>query len=104
MASRFKGVKPGDIVCTRENARWLPISGTDYVRNGYRWHIENVTASGGLRVRHLESGRCATLPADYVADHVTLGYAATIDSAQGVTADHDDSQAKDSQIRRSAHP
>ena len=75
----------GDIICTRSNARWLRISATDYVRNGYRWQVENVTDTGGLRVRHLDSGRRATLPATYVAAHVTLGYATTIDSVQGVT-------------------
>ena len=37
----------GDIICTRSNARWLRISATDYVRNGYRWQVENVTDTGG---------------------------------------------------------
>ncbi|WP_268793754.1 AAA family ATPase [Mycolicibacterium wolinskyi] len=76
----------GDIIRTRENARWLRLSATDYVRNGYRYEILDVADDGSLNVRHLGSDRTLTLPADYVAEHVTLGYATTIDSAQGLTA------------------
>lgn len=76
----------GDIIRTRENARWLPLSATDYVRNGYRYEILAVHPDGSLRVRHIGTERTLTLPADYVVEHVTLGYATTIDSAQGLTA------------------
>ena len=34
------------------------------------------------------TGRLVHLPADYVKNQVTLGYASTIDSAQGLTAKH----------------
>lgn len=78
----------GDIIRSRKNARWLRLSATDYVRNGYTYEILKVGKDGSLRVRHLGSAREITLPADYVGDHVTLGYAATIDSAQGLTAGH----------------
>lgn len=76
----------GDIVKTRKNARWLRLSGHDYVRNGYTYEIVKVGRNGSLRVRHVGSGRETTFPAAYVAQHVTLGYAWTIDSAQGLTA------------------
>ncbi|MGV7254584.1 MobF family relaxase [Mycobacterium kansasii] len=76
----------GDVVRTRRNARWLRLGRADFVRNGYRFTIVEVLDDGGLRVRHLGTGRQLHLPADYVAEHVTLGYAATIDSAQGLTA------------------
>jgi ATP-dependent exoDNAse (exonuclease V) alpha subunit len=76
----------GDIIRTRENARWLPLSATDYVRNGYRYEILQVNPNGSLQVRHIGTDRTLTLPADYVCEHVTLGYATTIDSAQGLTA------------------
>ena len=36
---------------------------------------------------HLHTGRHLRLPADYVAEHVQLGYATTVHGAQGVTAD-----------------
>ena len=32
----------GDIIRTRENARWLRLCATDYVRNGYRYEILEV--------------------------------------------------------------
>ena len=76
----------GDTIRTRKNARWIPIGRTDFVRNGYRYTITEVMPDGSLKARHLRSGRIVTLPADYIAEHVTLGYAATIDSAQGLTA------------------
>ena len=76
----------GDTIRTRKNARWIRIGRNDFVRNGYRYTITEVLADGGVKARHLRSGRIVTLPADYIAEHVTLGYAATIDSAQGLTA------------------
>jgi hypothetical protein len=77
----------GDLVCSRRNARQLSLTGSDYVRNGYRWIVEDITAAGDVAVRHQGSGRRITLPADYASAHLTLGYATTIDSAQGITAD-----------------
>lgn len=76
----------GDTIRTRRNARWIPIGRHDFVRNGYRYTIIEVLPGGAVKARHLRSGRIVTLPADYICAHVTLGYAATIDSAQGVTA------------------
>ena len=40
-----------------------------------------------MRVRHTRNGRTVTLPADYVQASVELGYASTMHTAQGVTAD-----------------
>ena len=42
---------------------------------------------GQLSVRHTTSGLRTTLPAEYVAAHVDLGYACTVHTAQGLTAD-----------------
>ncbi|BDT96949.1 hypothetical protein IFM12275_69250 (plasmid) [Nocardia sputorum] len=77
----------GDIITTRRNSRRLRISATDYVRNGYRWEVTGVLDDGRIAATHLRSGRAILLPADYVREHVTLGYATTIDSAQGLTVD-----------------
>ncbi|BBY52681.1 hypothetical protein MARA_61490 [Mycolicibacterium arabiense] len=76
----------GDTIRTRKNNRRITIGRNDFVRNGYRYTITDVLPDGGVKARHLRSGRIVTLPADYIAEHVTLGYAATIDSAQGLTA------------------
>ncbi len=77
----------GDVICTRRNDPRLRISGTDYVRNGYRWRVLDVRADGSVLAAHLDSGRHVLLPRDYVREEVTLGWATTIDSAQGITAD-----------------
>ncbi|MEU5763953.1 MobF family relaxase [Nocardia sp. NPDC047648] len=77
----------GDIITTRRNSRRLRISGTDYVRNGYRWEVTGVLDDGRITATHLGSGRAVVLPADYVREHTALGYASTIDSAQGLTVD-----------------
>jgi conjugative relaxase-like TrwC/TraI family protein len=78
----------GELVRARRNARWLRLGRGDFVRNGYRFQILAVHDDGGLRVRHLGTGRRLGLPAHYATTHLTLGYAATIDSAQGLTAGH----------------
>ncbi|MDN2495932.1 TrwC relaxase [Nocardia nova] len=81
----------GDIICTRRNNPQLPVGDSDWVRNGYRWIITTVHPDGSLTATHQRTGRqiraTTVLPADYVAEHVRLGYAMTIDSAQGITAD-----------------
>ncbi len=82
----------GDTIRTRKNARWITIGRQDFVRNGYRYTITEVLGDGAIKARHLRSGRIVTLPADYICAHVTLGYAATIDSAQGVTAGRRDTK------------
>ena len=79
---------PGDLIRTRRNARRIHIGRNDYVRNGYRYQIIETNDDGSIKARHLGSGTMVRLPADYVKKHVTLGYAATIDSAQGLTAGH----------------
>ena len=60
---------------------------TDWVTNGDRWTITRVHSDGALDVSHMSAKRRATLPADYVRDHVLLGYATTVHGAQGITAD-----------------
>jgi hypothetical protein len=77
----------GDVVITRSNDRRLRIAATDWVKNGDSWTILHLTRTGDLRVRHARNGRTVTLPADYVQTSVELGYAATVHTAQGVTAD-----------------
>ncbi|HEX6760955.1 MAG TPA: AAA family ATPase [Propionibacteriaceae bacterium] len=77
----------GDVIITRSNDRRLRFSATDWVKNGDRWTIAHVNRQGGLTVRHNQSQRIIRLPADYVSTSTGLGYATTIHSAQGVSAD-----------------
>ncbi|WP_216917397.1 MobF family relaxase [Nocardia noduli] len=77
----------GDVIRTTKNARRLTVSATDWVRNGTRWRVDHVHPDGALTVTALHTGLRAQLPADYVATEVILGYAATIMTSQGITAD-----------------
>ncbi|MGY2011974.1 AAA family ATPase [Nocardia gipuzkoensis] len=81
----------GDTIRTGLNNPRLSVGGDDYVRNGYRWIVTAVHADGSLSavqlLEHRQLGARVWLPGDYVAAHVRLGYAATIGSAQGITAD-----------------
>ncbi|MEV0853760.1 MobF family relaxase [Nocardia fluminea] len=81
----------GDTVRTRRNNPKLRFSEHDWVRNGYSWTVTSVHDDGSLTVSHrhrgTDSDKTVRLPSDYVCAHVRLGYASTIDSAQGITAD-----------------
>ncbi|MEV2226333.1 MobF family relaxase [Nocardia vinacea] len=81
----------GDTIRTRRNNRRLRLGDNDWVRNGYAWTVTAVHPDGSLTATHLRPdnklGHSVRVPADYVAAHVRLGYATTIDSAQGITAD-----------------
>ena len=76
----------GDTILTRRNDRRLAISPTDWVKNGDRWTITEVR-NGAVTARHASSALHVTLPASYVSEHVELGYASTVHTAQGLTAD-----------------
>jgi DNA primase catalytic core len=77
----------GDVIVTRRNERRLLLSATDWVKNGDRWIVTAVNPDRSLLARHHELGRTVRLPADYVAEHVQLGYATTVHGAQGITTD-----------------
>ncbi|WP_162583994.1 MobF family relaxase [Variovorax sp. PBS-H4] len=79
-------VSAGDTIVTKKNKRTLSLGSTDFVRNNYRWNVEEVRADGSLRVRLLGRNLVRTLPAWYVAEGmVRLGYAYTEASVQGMT-------------------
>jgi DNA primase catalytic core len=77
----------GEQVITRANNRTLRLTATDWVKNGDRWTVLKVTRGGDLTVRHHRNGRTVRLPASYVQESVELGYATTVHTAQGITAD-----------------
>ncbi|WP_216917410.1 MobF family relaxase, partial [Nocardia noduli] len=78
----------GDTIRTRRNNPRLRLGDADWVRNGYVWTVETVHSDGSITANlHGKTRASVRLPADYVAQHVRFGYAATIDSAQGITAD-----------------
>ncbi|MGD9961930.1 MobF family relaxase [Nocardioides sp.] len=77
----------GELIITRENDRRLRTSATDWVKNGDRWNVLEIHDDGDLTVQHTRHGRTVRLPSDYVAQATELGYACTVHTAQGVTAD-----------------
>ena len=77
----------GDVIITRSNDRRLRLTAADWVKNGDRWTITRIGRRGDLAVRHNRSQLTVQLPSDYVRTSTGLGYATTIHSAQGVTAD-----------------
>ena len=77
----------GDVIITRSNDRRLRLRANDWVKNGDRWTIIHVAKHGDLTVRHIRSHLTVRLPIEYVRTSTGLGYATTIHSAQGVSAD-----------------
>jgi ATP-dependent exoDNAse (exonuclease V) alpha subunit len=77
----------GDVIITRRNDRRLRLTATDWVKNGDRWTITRVGRRGDLIVRHNRSHLTVRLPICYVRTSTGLGFATTIHSAQGVSAD-----------------
>ena len=79
----------GDTIVTRDNNRCLS-TGKGWVKNGDTWTVIASHKDGSLTVQRPGArgrrGR-AMLPADYVAEHVELGYAITAHRAQGATMD-----------------
>ena len=94
----------GDLLRTRRNNRTLIPThtitdsrgqepgqevgqGSGHVRNGDRYRVLGPGPAGGLIVEDLTGRGRVVLPADYLTEHCEYGWASTIDSAQGATAD-----------------
>lgn len=79
----------GDIVITRQNDRRIRTMRGGWVKNGDRWKVTDIRHDGAVVVKRMGPG-CggrAVLPAEYVGEHVDLGYAVTAHRAQGITVD-----------------
>ena len=58
------------------------------MRNGSRWRVYAVdTEHHRIAARRVDDGARAAFSGDYLRAHITHGYAVTVHSAQGVTAD-----------------
>jgi hypothetical protein len=96
-AARDQSIRTGDIIVSRNNDATLdvrpgtghrPAGRIDQVRNGNRWRVAAVDAeTNRIPVERLTDKARAVFSDDYLREHVTLGYAVTVHSAQGVTAD-----------------
>jgi conjugative relaxase-like TrwC/TraI family protein len=95
-AARDLQIGVGDIVMSRSNDITIDVlpavnqarDGVDQVRNGNRWRVAGIDPhTNRIAAERLSDGARAVFEGDYLTDHITLGYAATVHSAQGVTAD-----------------
>jgi hypothetical protein len=78
----------GDWIVTRLNSRLMPIfGGRDFVKNGDTWTVTAVRHDNSLEVTHKAHQGTTVLPADYVAIHVELAYATTVNRTQGMTSE-----------------
>jgi conjugative relaxase-like TrwC/TraI family protein len=85
----------GDLILTRRNDVSIPLRNTSDpaaeqspVRNGQRWLVTHINPDNNrLAARRLNDNVLGAFTGDYVREHITHGYAITVHSAQGVTAD-----------------
>lgn len=79
----------GDLIITRQNHRRIRALRGGWVKNGDRWRVTDVADDGSVVAERLgmKLGTSVVLPAEYVAEHVDLGYAITAHRAQGMTVD-----------------
>jgi hypothetical protein len=75
----------GDVVVARCNDRHLRLADGEWVRNRDRFLVTATHDDGAMTVRAIDGDGEVLLPAGYVAEHVELGYAGTVFSAQGRT-------------------
>jgi conjugative relaxase-like TrwC/TraI family protein len=93
--ARGQRIAVGDLILTRHNDASIPLRNTDDpasehspVRNGQRWQVTRINPDNNrLIARRLDDHTLGAFTGDYVRDHITYGYAVTVHSAQGVTAD-----------------
>ncbi|MEV6923995.1 MobF family relaxase [Dactylosporangium sp. NPDC051485] len=76
----------GDRIVTRRNDRRLETE-TGFVANRDTWRITAISPRGEVEAVNTRTDDAVVLPAEYVAVHVQLAYASTVDAAQGRTVD-----------------
>ncbi|KAA0096888.1 AAA family ATPase [Mycolicibacterium sp. P1-18] len=94
-AARGQRIAVGDLILSRRNDPTVDVrradahdAAADPVRNGDRWRVAAVDPSTNrIAAERLSDHAGAVFEANYVREHLTHGYATTVHSAQGVTAD-----------------
>jgi hypothetical protein len=93
--ARSQKVAVGDVIISRRNDPTIEFhhstpnaESLPSVRNGNRWRVALLDTERSLiGAERLDDNARAVFSQDYFRDHVTLGYAVTVHSAQGATAD-----------------
>jgi conjugative relaxase-like TrwC/TraI family protein len=94
-AARGQRIAVGDLILTRRNDATIPvraadgrIAGESPVRNGQRWQVTHINPDNNRLIAcRLDDHALGAFAKDYVREHITYGYAITVHSAQGATAD-----------------
>jgi hypothetical protein len=94
-AANGQRVSVGDLIISRSNDPTIVFhpnrtanDGVDQVRNGNRWQVAGINADHNrLGAERLSDGARVDFDGDYLEEHVSLGFAATVHAAQGVTTD-----------------
>lgn len=85
----------GDLIISRRNDPDVTVidnpqaaGPAPMVRNGNRWRVAGIDQENyRIAAVRLNDGAGAVFTGDYLREHINLGYAVTVHSAQGVTAD-----------------
>lgn len=77
----------GDQIQARKNERDIDSSDGRMLVNRELLTVEGIDERGRLLTRRASSGATVAMPLTYVAEHVTLAYAATVHAVQGRTVD-----------------
>jgi ATP-dependent exoDNAse (exonuclease V) alpha subunit len=93
--ARLHKIGVGDIILSRRNDPTLDLRSPngvgghlDSVRNGNRWKVAAIdSARNRVTAERVGDGSRTVFENEYLREHVTLGYAVTVHTAQGVTAD-----------------
>jgi ATP-dependent exoDNAse (exonuclease V) alpha subunit len=93
--ARGQRVAVGDLIISRRNDPTIPVldatrnePAADPVRNGSRWRVYAIDPDHSrIAARRLDDDAHPVFAGDYLHEHISHGYAVTVHSAQGVTAD-----------------
>jgi hypothetical protein len=111
-AARQQRVRVVDLIVSRRNDATIDVrpgaghrgGEVDQVRNGNRWRVLAVDpATNRIAAERLTDNARAVFDNDYLREHVTLGYAVTVHTAQGVTTDTAHAVLADSATRAMAY-
>jgi conjugative relaxase-like TrwC/TraI family protein len=95
-AAGDQAIRIGDIIVSRHNDSRIRVaaapgadtSSAEQVRNGNRWRVAGIDEhTNRLAAERLTDKARVVFEGDYLQKHVNLGYAVTVHTAQGVTAD-----------------
>jgi len=110
-AARGQDIGVGDLIISRHNNARIRVDAApgsdreaDQARNGNRWRVAGVDEkTNRIAAERLTDKARVVFDSDYLREHVHLGYAVTVHSARGVTADTSHAVVAESASRAMAY-